>query len=151
MTTTDAQEMSGPRRRITVEEARELLGSMVAAGTYDTNSPPVRSAKQVLTETDRHITEQKNAFRVDRVNAKGTASRLPFLPGSENLKQLKHFAKGDQGERYVVSAYDPVLQLRFTFGWTNRPGKLLVEIMRHKRFWGARVKDRKAPKTMKTK
>lgn len=111
---------------------------------YNTNSPPVRSAKQLFQETDRHITEQKNAFRVDRVNAKGRTSRLPYLPGSESLRQLKHFAKGDKGERYVVTAYDPVLGVQFTYGWTNRPGKLLVEIMRHKRFWGARVRARKA-------
>jgi hypothetical protein len=90
------------------------------------------------------------SFFVARCDAAGHA-----VPGVEfcndgrtaTSEVLPEFAKGDRGERYVVTAFDPVLGLRFTYGWTERPGKLLVEIMGHKRFWGARVKDREPSPT----
>lgn len=60
---------------------------------------------------------------------------------------LPEFAKGDRGQRYVVTAYDPVLEKRFTFGWTDLPAELIWQVQRHARFTNTRVVDRKPPKT----
>ena len=102
----------------------------------------LRGAKHSHCPMPAQIQERKNAYLVDRVTDKGTACLRAFLPGSTALRQLRRFAKGDRGERYEVSAWDPVTMLQFTFGWTDNPGELIVAIMRSKRFWGARVKDK---------
>lgn len=107
----------------------------------------LRDAKHSHCPTPAQVQERKNAFLVDRVTNKGTACLRAFLPGSTAIRQLRRFVKGDQGERYEVSAWDPVAGLQFTYGWTNTPGKLIVAIMRSKRFWGARVRDREPSPT----
>jgi len=81
------------------------------------------------------------SYRVARVDARGVA--IPaVIDGRNTTGDLVDFAVGDRGERYVVTAFDPATGLRFCYGWADDPGRLLVAIMRARRFWGARIKDR---------
>jgi hypothetical protein len=93
--------------------------------------------------TPRQQAEQTASFRVARVDAKGR--RIPSaLAAQMYTGQLMEFAKGDQGERYEVTAFDPVLGVRFCFGWAGekRLHLLLEVIRRHPRFTEAVVRDR---------
>ena len=103
----------------------------------------LRDIRHSRCPTPAQVQERKNAFLVDRVNAKGVSfSRYATNENRNHFFQLRRFAQSDRGERYEVSAYDPVMELRFTYGWTDLPAELIWEVQRHARFTSTRVRDR---------
>lgn len=95
-----------------------------------------RRAEESGFPTSKEIALYRAAFVVARTDARGREA-----PGVVFVDQkiatsvlLPHFAAGDQGERYVVTAYDPVTELRFLYGWTDCPGALVRAIRQHPRF-----------------
>lgn len=120
---------------------------------YDLDSPTreefaaQRESQQVTKRgapAPKEIQWEMASLHVARSDAKGRVR-----PDSREHKggiyagELTEFAKGDQRQRYVVTAFDPTLGVRFTYGWTEEPQRLAGQIYRHPRYCWPAVLDRK--------
>lgn len=96
--------------------------------------------------TPQEIALHQASFIVARTDARGCERPgVVFVDKAPTTSVgLPDLAAGDQGQRYMVSAWDPVTELRFTFGWADFPKVFVMAevIRRYTRYRDVEMVDR---------